>query len=107
MTQETKNKISKSMTGRKRRRKFQNARGDIILLYTDEDVPKGFLRVVHNFDDETRHRMSEEARARGAPKSAYRPKNGEKNPMFGKKQSEEAKWKISESLREYHKEKKN
>jgi hypothetical protein len=102
MRDETKEKISKSMTNRPRRRKFQNMSGDVVWLYKDEEPPPGYLRVLHRFPEDTKKKMSEEAKARGAPPAAFRSKKGELNPMFGKKHSAESRWRISESLKRRH-----
>lgn len=64
-----------------------------------QEIPNGYI-IKPKYMEESRQKMSESAKKRGAPEAAYRDKHGDKNPMYGKHQSIESRKKQSESRKE-------
>ena len=61
-----------------------------------KEIPYGDI-IKPKYTEESKKKMSESAKKRGAPKAAFRDKSGCNNPMFGKSQSEESRSKQSKS----------
>jgi group I intron endonuclease len=67
--------------------------GENIRLNENDEIPNNFIpgsgRHIR-FSEESKLKMSESAKKRGAPSCAFRDKNGTNNPMFGRKKSKES-----------------
>lgn len=63
------------------------------------EMPQGYVIDSRHPDSTQRKHISKAAKERGTPECAYRNKSGENNPMYGKKQSDETKKKISETMK--------
>lgn len=78
-----------------------NDKNEILVVNSIYEVPEGYEIKRKPFSKASREKMSQSAKrrcARGLPETFFRERDGEKNPMYGKKQSEETKKKISESM---------
>jgi group I intron endonuclease len=91
-------KISDKLKGMKAY--YNPSTGENIRLNKDDKIPNNFIpgsgRHI-KFSEESKIKMSESAKKRGAPSCAFRDKNGINNPMFGKKKSKESLEKAKET----------
>ena len=71
--------------------------GHIMYVRSIYEIPNGYVLGNNKYSDESREKMSQSAKKRGAPVAAFRDKKGRNNPMYGKKLSEASKHKISET----------
>ena len=78
-----------------------NENNEVLIVNSIYEVPEGYTVKRKPFSKASKEKMSQSAKercARGLPKTFFRERDGEKNPMFGKKQSDETKKKISETM---------
>lgn len=71
--------------------------GHVMYVRSIYEIPNGYVLGNNKYSDESREKMSQSAKKRGAPVAAFRDKKGKNNPMYGKTLSEASRHKISET----------
>jgi exopolyphosphatase/pppGpp-phosphohydrolase len=95
-----KEKIEKLLNKKSKIKVINPNTGDTLFIRSIYEMPFGFVvKTQKYFTKEERKKMSESAKARGAPITAYRDKRGKNNPMYGKKHSIETRKKISLAMK--------
>lgn len=77
--------------------------GHSLYVRSIREIPYGYI-IKPKYTEDSKKKMSESAKKRGAPKAAFRNKSGSNNPMYGKNQSYESRKKQSKTRREKAKE---
>ena len=73
--------------------------GHSLYVRSIKEIPFGYI-IKPKYTEESKKKMSQSAKKRGAPEAAFRDKSGCNNPMFGKSQSEESRSTQSKSRKE-------